>query len=110
MFKHVIKWIHNKEKINQLNHVRQLERILKNGKAQKIFLRSGSKKALEVFITDTGGGQLQNAGIEELMRATYIKLNLIGFIEMKTLAQETNFLEECSELISICKQFIDDNG
>ena len=104
------KWVHAGSKIDQLRHVRQLERILKNGKSKAIFLKSGSNKALEVFVTDTGSNQLQNAGIEELMRATYVKLNLIGFIEMKNLAEETNFLEECSELISICKQFVDNNG
>ena len=103
------KWIHNREKIKQLSHVRQLERILKNGEAKRIFLRTGSKDALEVFIQD-GGENLQNAGIMELMRATIVKLNLIPYFEMKTLAEETTLLDDSAQLISLCKQCIDDNA
>jgi hypothetical protein len=108
-FKDFSRWIHNREKIKQLSHVRQLERILKNGAAKRIFLRTGSKDALEVFIQD-GGENLQNAGIMELMRATIVKLNLIPYFEMKTLAEETTLLDDSAQLISLCKQCIDDNA
>jgi hypothetical protein len=103
------KWIHGRDKIKQLSHVRQLERILQNGEAKRIFLRSGSKDALQVFIQD-GGVNLQDAGIMDLMRATIIKLNLIPYFEMKTLAETTSLLDESSQLISLCQQCIDDNG
>ena len=103
------KWIHNREKIKQLSHVRQLERILNNGAAKRIFLRTGSKDALEVFIQD-GGENLENAGIMDLMRATIVKLNLIPYFEMKTLAEETTLLDDSAQLISLCKQCIDDNA
>ena len=46
----------------------------------------------------------------DLMRATIVKLNLIPYFEMKTLAEETTLLDDSAQLISLCKQCIDDNA
>ena len=101
------KWIHNRDKIKQLAHVRQLERILKKKEARDVFLIEGSTEALKVFAIVGGQTDLQNATITELMQATTDKLNTIPFFQMKTLAQQTTLLEDCSELISLCQICID---
>ena len=101
------KWIHTRDKIKRLDHVRQLERILKNKEARDIFLNEGSTQALKVFATAGGQTNLQDATITQLMLATTDKFNTVPFFEMKTLAQSTSLLEDCSELISLCQQCID---
>ena len=67
----------------------------------------GSKEALESFAVQVNGVNLQDAGIIELINATINKFHLIGILEFKNLIDQTNLLEDCSELISLCQQCIE---
>ena len=101
-------WLHNRDKIKELRHVRSLERILRNPQAKEIFLNEGSKSALNVFVNDVAGN-LQNADVLTLLNATIAKLNNTPYPQMRALFQDSSLLEDCGILIDICQGYLEDN-
>ena len=77
-------WIH-KRRIDPLNHVRLLPRILKNPKAKEIFLSKGSKEARKVFDQIDAVDTLKDASLEALCNETRNRLASLPWEELKAL-------------------------
>ncbi len=61
-------WIHE-EKLDPLNTVRILPRILKNPKAREVFVKHGARKAVEVLDPPDLNKALLEANVGQLARA-----------------------------------------
>ena len=78
------KWIFDK-KIDPLNTVRALPKILKSKKAQQIFLKKGATEAIKVLDRPELSKALQEATLAELAQALSEAINKIPYPQIKEL-------------------------
>lgn len=101
-------WIRDR-KIDPLNTVRALPRILKNPEAKTKFLAVGAREALKVLDVPPSP-VLTNVPLEQLLRLMIERLNVIPYPEVKAMkndsgSQKAQLLLEANEALSeICKE------
>lgn len=78
------KWIKTK-KFTNLQSIRQLPLVLKDGKARAVFLRNGMKAALGSIDQPDIGTHLRTASLSQLARAIREKVDTMQLVEMQRL-------------------------
>lgn len=101
-------WVHQ-SRINPLNSVRQLPRILANPQAKKQFLLHDAREALKVLDQPSSSAILREATLEQLALSLAMKVRSLSWAEVKTLMEGPNeraqVLLDCfDELKQLCDQ------
>lgn len=81
-------WIYDK-RIDPLNTVRWLPKILKNKKATQIFLKKGAAEAIKVLDRPDLSKALQEATLAQLCQAVAEAINKISFAQVQELQKDT---------------------
>lgn len=102
------RWVHER-KIDPLNTVRALPRILKNETAKQKFLKEGARDAIRVLDVPTNVS-LETVTTEQLLRVLIERINIIPYSEFKRLRADPGsataqiFLEAEEAIVDLCKE------
>ena len=101
-------WVHE-SRINPLNSVRQLPRILKNPHAKKQFFLHDAREALKVLDQPSSSAILKEASLEQLAQGLATKVRGLAWAEVKSLmdvpSERSQVLLDCyDELRQLCEQ------
>lgn len=101
-------WVHQ-SRINPLNSVRQLPRILANPQAKKQFLQHDAREALKVLDQPSSSAILREATLDQLAQSLAIKIRSLSWPEVKGLMELPNdraqgLLDCFDELKGLCEQ------
>lgn len=105
-------WVRDR-KIDPLNTVRAVPRILKHPQAKSRFLAVGAREALKMLDVPAPTG-LGNVPLEQLLRAVIDRLNVIPYPDVKAMkhdpgGQKAQLLLEANEILGgICKDISGD--
>lgn len=100
-------WVRDR-KIDPLNTVRAVPRILRNPQARARFLTVGAREALKILDVPAPTS-LSNAPLEQLLRAVIDRLNMIPYPDVKAMksdpgGQKAQLLLEANEVLAdLCK-------
>lgn len=101
-------WIRDR-KIDPLNTVRAIPRILKHPQARAKFLAAGARAALKILEVPASPA-LENVPLDQLLRALVDRLNMIPYPEVKGMrddpgSQKAQLLLETEEILGeLCKE------
>lgn len=101
-------WVHE-SRINPLNSVRQLPRILAIPQAKKQFLQHDAREALKVLDQPSSTAILREATLDQLAQGLAMKIRGLSWSEVKTLMESPNgraqaLLDCFDELKQLCDQ------
>ena len=101
-------WVHQ-SRINPLNSVRQLPRILSNPQAKKQFLQHDAREALKVLDQPSSSAILREATLDQLAQGLAMKIRSLSWPEVKGLMELPNdraqgLLDCFDELKGLCEQ------
>lgn len=101
-------WVHE-SRINPLNSVRQLPRILANPQAKKQFLLHDAREALKILDQPSSSAILREATLDQLAQALAMKIRGLSWSEVKSLmespSERAQTLLDCfDELKQLCDQ------
>lgn len=105
---HFAQWVHE-SRINPLNSVRQLPRILANPQARKQFLQHDAREALKVLDQPSSTAILREATLDQLAQGLAMKIRGLSWSEVKALMESPNeraqtLLDCFDELKQLCDQ------
>lgn len=98
------RWIHER-KLMPLWHIRQLPRILKHTEARRVFLKSGSKLALQQLERPDVVKSLLEADILQLSRALSARVQKVNIGELSTI-RDNNGAQDLSEARDALKMLL----
>ncbi len=90
------RWLHEK-KFDRLEHVRRLPKILDNQEAKEIFLKSGSRAALNHLDSPNINETLANTDLTTLLRAVELKINRLDYEDIQHIKTNPDGLVDALE-------------
>jgi DNA-binding transcriptional ArsR family regulator len=101
---HFATWIHER-KLMPLWHIRQLPRILKHDEARRVFLKSGSKLALQQLERPDVVKSLMDADIMQLSRALSARVQKVNIGELSAI-RSNNGAQDLAEARDAIKMLL----
>ena len=92
-------WLHKRNKIKRLEHVRLLPKIMKNKEAKESFLREGSDVADRILKQPSLEELIEKLDIKEFLEAVQRKIDTLPYGEIEQYKKDTDMLEITEDTI-----------
>ncbi len=98
-------WLHKRNKIKRLEHVRLLPKIMQNKEAKETFLREGSEAADRILKQPSLEELIEKLDIKEFLEAVQRKINTLRYGEIEQYKKDPDMLEIIEETIRKLEDF-----
>ena len=92
-------WLHKRNKIKRLEHVRLLPKIMKNKEAKEAFLREGSDAADRILKQPSLEELIEKLDIKDLLEAVQRKIDTLPYGEIEQYKKDADMLEITEDTI-----------
>lgn len=98
-------WLHKRNKIKRLEHVRLLPKIMKNKEAKETFLREGSDAADRILKQPSLEELIEKLDIKEFLEAVQRKIDTLPYGEIEQHKKDPDMLEVTEDTIKKLRDF-----
>ena len=98
-------WLHKRNKIKRLEHVRLLPKIMQNKEAREAFLREGSDAADRILKQPSLEELIEKLNIKEFLEAVQRKIDTLPYGEIEQYKKDPDMLEITEETIKKLEDF-----